>query len=156
MRSIKHRLDDGRDDSAGIAVYTDGMFSMFHGKKAAQYIFFEMLPSLILGLVVFISIILMFQALRLTEFALVHGVALKTIAEIVGYVIISLLPVLFPMALLFSVLLTYGRLSQDSEIVAMKAAGLNMAILDTGKKTAYCRPGQRGSHWPGRGRADET
>lgn len=103
--------------------------SIFNGKKAAQYIFFEMLPSFILGLLVFISIILMFQVLRLTEFALVHGVALKVIAEIIGYVVISLLPVLFPMALLFSVLLTYGRLSQDSEIVAMKASGLHMGVL---------------------------
>lgn len=103
--------------------------SIFHGKKAAQYIFFEMLPSFILGLLVFISIILMFQVLRLTEFALVHGVTLKTIAQIIGYIVISLLPILFPMALLFSVLLTYGRLSQDSEIVALKAAGLPMGTL---------------------------
>lgn len=103
--------------------------SIFSGKKAAQYIFFEMLPSFIIGILVFISIILMFQVLRLTEFALVHGVAFKTIAEIIGYIIISLLPVLLPMALLFSVLLTYGRLSQDSEIVAMKASGLPMGTL---------------------------
>jgi lipopolysaccharide export system permease protein len=99
------------------------------GKKAIQYIFFEMLPSFILGLLVFVSIILMFQVLRLTEFALVHGISLKTIAEIIGYVIISMLPILFPMALLFSVLLTYGRLSQDSEIVALKAVGLPMSSL---------------------------
>lgn len=105
------------------------MFSFLNGKKAAQYIFFEMLPSFILGLLVFVSIILMFQVLRLTEFALVHGVAMKTIAQIIGYVVISMLPILFPMALLFSVLLTYGRLSQDSEIVAMKASGLHMATL---------------------------
>lgn len=106
-----------------------GFLGIFNGKKAAQYIFFEMLPSFILGLLVFISIILMFQVLRLTEFALVHGVAMKVIAEIIGYVVISLLPVLFPMALLFSILLTYGRLSQDSEIVAMKASGLHMGVL---------------------------
>lgn len=103
--------------------------NIFPGKKTVQYIFFEMLPSFILGLLVFISIILMFQVLRLTEFAIVHGVPLKTIAEIIGYVVISLLPVLFPMALLFSVLLTYGRLSQDSEIVALKACGLPMTTI---------------------------
>lgn len=103
--------------------------SIFNGKKAVQYIFFEMLPGFILGLLVFVAIILMFQVLRLTEFALVHNVPLKTIGEIIGYVIISMLPGLFPMALLFSVLLTYGRLSQDSEIVAMKASGLPMGTL---------------------------
>lgn len=122
------------DDSSDLAVYTkaligDCALSIFSGKKAAQYIFFEMLPSFILGLLVFVSIILMFQVLRLTEFALVHGVTMQTIGEIIGYVVISLLPVLFPMALLFSVLLTYGRLSQDSEIVAMKASGLPMGTL---------------------------
>ncbi len=110
---------------------TDGdhVLSIFNGKKATQYIFFEMVPSFILGLLVFISIILMFQVLRLTEFALVHNVSMQTIGQIVGYIIISLLPLLFPMALLFSVLLTYGRLSQDSEIVAMKASGLPMGTL---------------------------
>ncbi|MNJ94619.1 Lipopolysaccharide export system permease protein LptF [compost metagenome] len=105
------------------------MFGIFNGKKAAQYIFFEMLPSFLLGLSVFVSIILMFQVLRLTEFTLTHGVALKVVAEIIGYVVISLLPILFPMALLFAILLTYGRLSQDSEIVAMKASGLHMGMI---------------------------
>lgn len=105
------------------------MIPGFRGAKAVQYIFFEMLPSFILGLVVFLSIILMFQVLRLTEFALVHGVDLLMIAELIGYVCISMLPALFPMSLLFAVLLTYGRLSQDSEIVAMKSSGLSMTTL---------------------------
>ncbi len=102
---------------------------MIRGKKAIQYIFFETLPSFILGLIVFILIILMFQVLRLTEFALVHGVDLQTIAQIIGFICISLLPVLFPMSLLFAVILTYSRLSQDSEIVALKASGLSMSTL---------------------------
>lgn len=107
------------------------MVSIFRGKKAAQYIFFEMLPSFIVGLVVFVSIILMFQVLRLTEFALVHGVDMKTIAQIIGYICISLLPALFPMSLLFAIILTYGRLSSDSEVVAMKASGLHMGMILT-------------------------
>jgi lipopolysaccharide export system permease protein len=105
------------------------MFDIFNGKKAAQYIFFEMIPSFLLGLVVFISIILMFQVLRLTEFALVHGVGLNVILEIIGYFSISLMPILFPMSLLFAIILTYGRLSADSEIVAMKASGMHMIMI---------------------------
>lgn len=80
---------------------------------------------------VFISIILMFQVLRLTDFALSHGVELLTIVKIISYVCISMLPALFPMSLLFSVLLTYGRLSQDSEIIAMKASGIHMSMILT-------------------------
>lgn len=105
------------------------MFGIFNGKRAAQYIFFEMIPSFIVGVIVFISIILMFQVLRLTEFALVHGVGFSTIAEIIGYISISMLPILLPMSLLFAVILTYGRLSADSEVVAMKASGLHMGML---------------------------
>lgn len=105
------------------------MIPGLRGARASRYIFFETLPAFLLGLTIFVSIILMFQVLRLTEFALVHGVDLRTIAEIVGYVCISMLPALFPMSLLFAILLTYGRLSGDSEIVAMKASGLPMISL---------------------------
>lgn len=99
------------------------------GRKVSQYLFFEMWPGLILGLVVFIFILLAFQVLRLTEFFLVHGIGIRTIAEIVLYLSISFLPALFPMALLFAVVMTYGRLSQDSEIVAMKAIGYSQGFL---------------------------
>lgn len=104
---------------------------VFRGKKAIQYIFFEMLPGFLLGLMVFVFVILMFQVLRLTEFAIVHGVEWPTLSEIVMYICISLLPILFPMSLLFSVLITYGRLSQDSEIIALKASGLSLKTIIT-------------------------
>lgn len=102
---------------------------VFRGRKAVQYMFFEMLPSFLLGLLIFIFVILMFQVLRLTEFALVHGVEYSVLGEIVLYICISMLPILFPMSLLFSILMTYGRLSQDSEIVAMKASGLSVRTI---------------------------
>lgn len=101
------------------------------GLRIGIYILLEMFPSFILGLFIFIAIILMFQVLRLTEFTLVHGVSLAVISEVIFYSCISLLPALFPMSLLFSVLLTYGRLSQDSEIIAMKAAGLSSPAIIT-------------------------
>lgn len=114
------------EESCSIIV---GMWSLFRGKRAMIYIFFELLPAFLLGLMVFVGIILMFQILRLTEFALVHGVAMTTILKVVGYICISMLPALLPMSLLFAVLLTYGRLAQDSELVALKASGLSMWTL---------------------------
>ncbi len=82
-----------------------------------------------MGVFIFIFILLMFQALRLTEFVLVHGVSLKMALEIMLYLSVSFLPVIFPMSLLFAVLLTYGRLSADSEITALKALGLHTGHL---------------------------
>ncbi len=99
------------------------------GLHAVRYIFFETLPAFLMGVLVFVSILLMFQALRLTEFVLVHGVGLRTIFQLILYLSVSFLPVILPMSLLFSVLLTYSRLSNDSEIVAFKSIGLSMAQL---------------------------
>src|SRR5690606_28280616 len=87
------------------------------------------LPAFLLGIFVFVGILLMFQALRLTEFVLVHGVSAGTIFSIMLYLSVSFLPVILPMSLLFSVLLTYSRLSNDSEIVAFKSLGLSMIQL---------------------------
>lgn len=89
------------------------------------YMLAELIPSFLLGVFVFIFILLMFQALRLTEFLLVHGVSTETILDIVVYMSVSFLPALLPMSLIFAVLMTYIRLSGDSEIVAMRALGSN-------------------------------
>lgn len=99
------------------------------GRKATSYIFFEMWPSLIVGVLVFVFILLMAQALRLTDLVLGHGVSIESVLEIVGYLSVSFLPAILPMSLLFSVLLTYGRMSQDSEMVALKAVGYSQGAL---------------------------
>lgn len=95
-------------------------------RLAIRYVLGEMIPTFFLGVIVFVFILLMFQALRLTEFVLVHGVKVSVIAELVAYMSTSFLPILFPMSLLFTIILTYGRLSSDSEIVAFKACGMSM------------------------------
>lgn len=94
-----------------------------------RYLLGEMIPTFFMGVVVFIFILLMFQALRLTEQVLVHGVKISVIIEMMGYLSTSFLPILFPMSILFAVLMTYSRLSSDSEIVAFRAVGLGMPSI---------------------------
>ncbi len=96
-----------------------------------RYVLGEMIPTFFLGVVVFVFILLMFQVLRLTEFVLIHGVKLSLVAQMMAYMSTSFLPILFPMSLLFTVLLTYGRLSADSEVVAFRAVGLSMVSIVT-------------------------
>lgn len=97
--------------------------------RAMFYIFREILPGFLVGLVVFISILLMFQVLRLTEFILLHGGAIEVVAELVTYMSVSFLPAILPMSVIFSVIMTYGRLSTDSEVIAMKSLGIDMWSL---------------------------
>jgi lipopolysaccharide export system permease protein len=103
--------------------------NLYRARTALRYIFFEMLPGFFMGVFVFVFILLLFQALRLTEFILIHGVKLDIIGRLMMYLSVSFLPVILPMSLLFSVLLTYTRLSQDSEIVAFKSIGFSMKEL---------------------------
>lgn len=97
---------------------------ILRGRLAFRYLFFEIFPSFLLGVFVFVFILLTFQALRLTEFVLIHGVGLHVIGMIVAFLTVSFLPIILPMSLLFSALLSYARLSQDAEIMAMRALGL--------------------------------
>jgi lipopolysaccharide export system permease protein len=96
-----------------------------------RYVLGEMIPTFFLGVIVFVFILLSFQILRLTEFVLIHGVKISAVGMMMAYMSTSFLPILFPMSLLFAVLLTYARLSADSEIVAFKASGLSMLSIIT-------------------------
>jgi lipopolysaccharide export system permease protein len=98
-------------------------------KLIVKYITSELVPVFLLGLVIFISILIMFQAFRLSEYVFVYGASVSVMLKMVMYFIMGFLPILIPVALLFCVLMTYGRLSNDSEIVAMKALGLSTIDL---------------------------
>jgi lipopolysaccharide export system permease protein len=102
---------------------------MFKNRRVFTYILSEIIPSFLLGVFIFITVLLMFQALRLTEFMLVHGIKASTILKIMGYMSISFLPMLMPMSLLFAILLSYNRFSMDSEIIALKACGVNTGSI---------------------------
>lgn len=98
---------------------------MFQNKRVFGYILSEIIPSFLLGVFVFICVLLMFQALRLTDLFIGHGIKWTIIIKIMGYMSISFLPMLLPMSLLFAVLLTFNRFSMDSEIIALRACGVN-------------------------------
>lgn len=102
---------------------------MFKNRRVFAYILSEIIPSFLLGVFIFICVLLMFQALRLTEFMLVHGIRYTSILKIMGFMSISFLPMLMPMSLLFAILLSYNRLSSDSEIIALKASGVNTGAI---------------------------
>ncbi len=98
--------------------------TFWQDRRLYFYLLKEMLPPFFLGLMIFILILLMFQALRLTEFILIHGISVGVVFDIMGYMSLSFLPILFPMSLLFAILMSFNRLSMDSEIIALKSIGV--------------------------------
>ena len=85
-----------------------------------------MVPTFFVGVISFVSILLLFQVLKLTETLLQHDVSIRTLVHLLSYMSISFLPAILPMSLIFAIVLSYNRLSSDSEVIAMKSLGLSM------------------------------
>ena len=94
-----------------------------------RYLFRELITPFFLGLSVFIFILIMSQILRLNELIIVYGVGIGTVLRLMFYLLIGFLAISIPIALLFSVLMVFGRLSSDSEITALKASGFSILQL---------------------------
>ena len=105
------------------------MSELNRGKLALKYILFEILPTFLMGLSIFVFVLVMFQSFKLSEYIIVHGADWDVMFRVILYMTVGYLPILFPIALLFAVLMTYGRLSGDSETVALLSLGLTPTHL---------------------------
>lgn len=95
-------------------------------RRIDLYIISEIIGPFGGGLLFFAFVFLMFQVLRLAEFMIEHGIPLPVLGKIVGLFLVSFLPLIIPMSFLVAVLVGFGRLSSDSEIVALKAGGIGL------------------------------
>jgi LPS export ABC transporter permease LptG/LPS export ABC transporter permease LptF len=95
-----------------------------------RYIVREMVAPTALGLLIFTFILLLQQITLLTGILIARGADFPTTVKLFGNLLPSILATTIPMASLLGVLLAFGRLASDSEIVAMRASGVSpMALL---------------------------
>ncbi|MDP8262290.1 MAG: LptF/LptG family permease [Candidatus Ancaeobacter aquaticus] len=93
-----------------------------------NYVTKEILTSFFFALIVFTLVLFLGNILRLVEF-IVRGVGLIVIFKFMLYIIPSILTHSIAMALLTSVLITFGKLSVDNELTAMRSSGIRMARI---------------------------
>jgi lipopolysaccharide export system permease protein len=98
-------------------------------KTTYLYILKEILPIFLIGMMVFTIILLMDKILKLIEMIVTRGVSLSDILMLLFYLSPSFLIFTIPMSVLLSTLISFGRLSGDSEITAFKASGLSLYQL---------------------------
>jgi lipopolysaccharide export system permease protein len=94
-----------------------------------RYILRELLVPFLLGLAVFTSILLIVRILKLVEMVVNRGVPITQILRLFSYILPAFLEVTVPMALLLAILVAFGRLSSDSELIALRAAGISLYRL---------------------------
>lgn len=94
-----------------------------------RYVVAEVLPPSVLGLLLFTFILLLNHITQLTSILIARGADLRTIVSIFTNLMPSILALTIPMAFLLGVLLAFGRLASDSEIIAFRASGVSALQL---------------------------
>lgn len=87
----------------------------------------EILGSFVLGTAIFLFIMLMFQAIRLSEFLVVHQAPFHEIVKMSVSLLLSFIPIAVPVAFLFSVLMGVSRANSEGEILALQVSGFSPA-----------------------------
>jgi lipopolysaccharide export system permease protein len=72
---------------------------------------------------------MMGRSQKLMEMVINKGVPLGQILHLIANLLPAFLVLTIPVALLIGVLLAFGRLSAESELVALKACGVNLSLL---------------------------
>jgi lipopolysaccharide export system permease protein len=98
-------------------------------RRYNTYITRHLIHSTLLITLSLTSIVWLTQALRFIDFMVNQGVSIGVFLTLTGLLVPSLLLMILPPALFCAVLFVYNRLTLDSELVVMQAAGLSRSRL---------------------------
>ncbi len=98
-------------------------------KTLFRYLVAEVLPPFFLGLLAFTLILLIARILKLIELVITRGVPLLQVVKLFSLILPTFLEMTVPMSFLLAILLGLGRLSNDYELLAMKASGVSPAQI---------------------------
>ena len=98
-------------------------------KILRKYIIKEIIVMFLFSLAIFTFTLVIGNIIRLAELVINRGVDIRLVSRLFLYLIPFLLSYTIPMSILTSVLLVFGRLSGDNEIIAIRASGINIYRL---------------------------
>ena len=98
-------------------------------KLVDRYLLRELVPPFLLGVLIFTFLLLMSQILRLMELIVNKGVEVSKILLLVLYLLPSILVLTVPMSVFLATVVTFGRLSADNELTALKTGGFSLLRL---------------------------
>ncbi len=91
-----------------------------------DYILKEFFHSFLLSIIVFTFVLLIGNIIRLADLVINKGVDILSVLKLFFYLVPWLMSFTLPIAALTAVILTFGRLSSDGELTAMKASGIGL------------------------------
>src|SRR5262245_13354534 len=90
-----------------------------------RYVLKEVLGPVFLGLMVYVLVFLMNALFQLAELAIKKDITLDIVLRLLLYLMPRVLEMTLPMAALLGILIGVGRLSADSEVIALRASGVS-------------------------------
>ncbi|HJU11733.1 MAG TPA: LptF/LptG family permease, partial [Candidatus Binataceae bacterium] len=102
---------------------------MLRPKIIDGYVAREVLAPFGLGVLLLTFALVTARLLKLTEMVVNHGVTLGSVASLIGFIMPAFLELTFPMAVLLGVLMGFGRMSGDRELIAARACGVSLYRL---------------------------
>ncbi len=94
-----------------------------------EYVVREFINTFVLVLSGFVMLMLLFTFFELIGDILRNHIPLTTVGAYLAYLTPSMLYMIAPLAVLIAVLVTFGVLNRNSEIIAMKATGISLYRL---------------------------
>jgi lipopolysaccharide export system permease protein len=94
-----------------------------------RYIVGEIVAPFALGVALLTFALVTGRLLKLTEMVVNRGVSLADVASLIAYIMPAFLELTFPMAVLLGVLMGFGRMSGDRELIAARACGISLYRL---------------------------
>ena len=94
-----------------------------------RYILREIWPTFFVSLLVCAFIVLGTRMLSLTELIVAKGVKVSTVGHMFLYLLPDITSFALPGATLIAILLAFGRMGVDNELIALKAAGISLYQL---------------------------
>src|SRR5208283_6011266 len=91
-----------------------------------RYVAREVIEPFALGVSLLTFALVTGRLLKLTEMVVNHGVRLGEVLSVIAYIMPGFLELTFPMAVLLGVLLGFGRMSGDREMIAARACGVSL------------------------------
>jgi LPS export ABC transporter permease LptF/LPS export ABC transporter permease LptG len=98
-------------------------------RKLDRYLMTEILGPLGLGFVVYTFILLIRFLFQSAEMIIRRGLPVSIVGKLLLMTLPNIIVLTLPMSLLFGTLIAVGRLSSDSELIAMRASGLSLLTL---------------------------
>jgi lipopolysaccharide export LptBFGC system permease protein LptF len=98
-------------------------------KKLHLYIIKESFGSFLFGVLVFSILLILDYVFTLVDLFFSKGVSFFLVLKLFAFALPNILKLAIPMAVLFGILVAYGKLSENNEITAMKSSGINYKTL---------------------------